>query len=45
MSNLPRASFDILDPELEKTANGDQSVETMLRNIHTATQEAIERAR
>lgn len=36
---------DLAGKELEKTANGDQTVQQMLRNIHEATQDAIRRAR
>lgn len=36
---------DLAAKELEKTANGDQSVATMLKNIDNATKAAIRRAR
>lgn len=36
---------DLAGKELEKTANGDQSVATMLKNIDSATEDAIRRAR
>jgi multiple sugar transport system substrate-binding protein len=37
--------LDLAGKELEKTFNGDQSVQQMLQNIHVATQEAIDRSR
>jgi multiple sugar transport system substrate-binding protein len=37
--------LDLAGKELEKTFNGDQTVQQMLNTIHQATQEAIDRSR
>ena len=37
--------YDLAGKELEKTFEGDQTVQAMLGLIHNATQEAINRAR